>query len=54
MQKLKIQAVVLGYHRTYCTKYKRHRVTQARKIIGALNGIWWLKDITKKLEKDDL
>jgi hypothetical protein len=33
------------------TKYIRHRVTQAQKIMGALNGIWWSKDITKNLEK---
>ena len=57
---------------TGCTEYKylgsictkdgrdikniRHRVTQERKVIGALNGIWWSKDITKKKkpEKDDL
>ena len=32
----------------------RRRVTQARLIIGALNGIWWSKDITKKPKKDDL
>jgi len=52
---------------TGCTKYKylgsiftkdgtdtkniRHRVTQARKIIGALNGMWWSKDITKNRKK---
>jgi hypothetical protein len=30
------------------TKNIRHRVTQVRKIIGALNGIWCSKDITKK------
>jgi hypothetical protein len=36
------------------TKSERHRVTQARKIIGALNGSWWSKDVTKKPEKDDL
>jgi len=33
------------------TKSIRHRVTQARKIIGALNGVWWLKDITKNRKK---
>jgi hypothetical protein len=27
--------------------YKRHRVTQARKIIGALNGVWCSKNITR-------
>jgi len=31
--------------------YKRHRVTQARKIIGALNGVWWSKYITRNGEK---
>jgi len=52
---------------TGCTEYKylgsictkdgrdaknmRHRVTQAGKIIGALNGIWWSKDITKNGKK---
>ena len=25
----------------------RHRVEQAMKIIGTLNGIWWAKDGTK-------
>ena len=35
------------------TKNKHHRVAQARKIIGALNGIRWSKD-NKKLKKDDL
>jgi len=29
------------------TKNISHRVAQARKIIGTLNGIWWSKDITK-------
>jgi hypothetical protein len=24
----------------------RHRLTQARKIIGALDGVWWSKYIT--------
>jgi hypothetical protein len=33
------------------TKNIRHRVTQARKIIGALNGICWSKDITKNRKK---
>ena len=33
------------------TKNICHRVTQARKIIGTLNGIWWSKDITKNWEK---
>jgi hypothetical protein len=36
------------------TKNISHRVTQVWKIIGVLNGIWWLKDITKKPEKDDI
>ena len=26
-------------------------MTQARKIIGTLNGIWWSKDITKNRKK---
>ena len=29
------------------TKNVRHRVAQARKIVGPLNGIWWSKHITK-------
>ena len=29
------------------TKNVRHRVTQARKVIGALNGVWWSKYVTK-------
>jgi hypothetical protein len=29
----------------------RHRVTQARKIIGAINGVWWSKDVTKNRKK---
>src|SRR5215469_16719302 len=33
------------------TKNIRHRVTQARKIIGTLNAIWWSKDITKNRKK---
>jgi hypothetical protein len=33
------------------TKNMRHRVTQARKTIGELNGIWWSKDITKNRKK---
>ena len=33
------------------TKNIRHGVAQARKIIGALNGIWWSKDITKNRKK---
>jgi hypothetical protein len=33
------------------TKNIRHRVAQVRKITGALNGIWWSKDITKNRKK---
>jgi hypothetical protein len=33
------------------TKNIRHRVTQARKIICALNGIWWSKNITRNRKK---
>ena len=33
------------------TKNTRHRVAQAIKIIGALNGILWSKDITKNRKK---
>jgi hypothetical protein len=29
------------------TKNICHWVTQARKIIGALNGVWWSKDVTQ-------
>jgi len=29
----------------------RHRVTQARKIIGALNGVRWSKNITRNRKK---
>ena len=29
------------------TKNIRLRVTQARKIIGALNWVWWSKNITR-------
>jgi len=36
------------------TKNIRHGVTQARKIISALNGVWWSKGVTKKPEKYDL
>jgi len=45
------------YLGSICTKDGRDtknicdRVTQARKITGALNGIWWSKDITKNREK---
>ena len=33
------------------TKNIRHMVAQTRKILGALNVIWWSKDITKKTKK---
>jgi uncharacterized membrane protein len=33
------------------TKNIRHRVTQARKIISALNGVWWSKNITRNRKK---
>ena len=33
------------------TKNIRHRVTQVRKIIGALNGIWWSKNIIRNRKK---
>jgi len=33
------------------TKYIRHRITQVRKIIGALNGVWWSKNITRNRKK---
>jgi hypothetical protein len=33
------------------TKNVCHRVTQARKIISALNGVWWSKNITRNREK---
>jgi hypothetical protein len=33
------------------TKNIRHRVTQARKIIGALNGVWCSKHITRNRKK---
>jgi hypothetical protein len=29
------------------TKNICHTVTQARKITGALNGVWWSKNITR-------
>jgi hypothetical protein len=29
----------------------RHSVTQARKIIGALNGVWWSNIITRSRKK---
>ena len=29
----------------------RYRVTQARKIIGALNGMWWSKNTTRNRKK---
>jgi hypothetical protein len=33
------------------TKNIRHRVTQARNIIGALNVVWWSKNITRNRKK---
>jgi hypothetical protein len=33
------------------TKNICHRVTKARKIIGALNGVWWSKNITRSWKK---
>ena len=33
------------------TKNICHRVTQARKIIGPLNGVWWSKNITRNRKK---
>jgi hypothetical protein len=33
------------------TKNACHRVTQARKIIGTLNGVWWLNNITRNRKK---
>jgi hypothetical protein len=33
------------------TKNIRHRVTQARQRIGALNGIWWSKNKTRNRKK---
>jgi hypothetical protein len=33
------------------TKYIRYRVTQARKMIGVLNGVWWSKSITRNRKK---
>jgi hypothetical protein len=33
------------------TKKICHRVTQARKIIDALNGVWWSKNITRNRKK---
>jgi len=33
------------------TKSIRHRVTQARKIMGALKGVWLSKNITRNGEK---
>ena len=36
------------------TKNIRQRVTQAQNIIGALNGVWWSKNITRNRKKDDL
>jgi hypothetical protein len=39
------------YQRRKRHKNIRHRVTQARKIIGALNGVWWSKNITRNRKK---
>ena len=33
------------------TKNISHRVTQARNIIGALNAVWWSKNITINRKK---
>jgi len=33
------------------TKNTRYRVTQARNITGALNGVWWSKNITRNRKK---
>ena len=33
------------------TKNMRHRVTQTRKIIRALHGVWWSKNITRNRKK---
>jgi len=33
------------------TKNKHHRVTQARKIISAFNGVWWSEDVTENRKK---
>jgi len=33
------------------TKKICYRVTQARKIISALNGVWWSKGVTKNRKK---
>ena len=33
------------------TKNIRHRVKQARKIIGVLNGVWWSNNITRNRKK---
>ena len=33
------------------TKNISHRVTQARKIIGALNEVWWSKNIIRNRKK---
>jgi hypothetical protein len=33
------------------TKNIGHSVTQARKILGALNGVWWSKNITRNRKK---
>ena len=33
------------------TKNIRHRIIQARKIISALNGVWWSKNTTRNRKK---
>ena len=33
------------------TRNIRYAVTQARKITGALNGVWWSKNITRNRKK---
>jgi hypothetical protein len=40
--------------KTEDTKNIRHRIKHAWKIIGALNGVWWSKNITRNWKKDDL
>ena len=52
---------VFSFRRTYLgtiftkdgsdTKNIHHKVTQARKIIGALNGVWLSKNITRNGKK---
>jgi hypothetical protein len=33
------------------TKNIRYSITQERNIIGASNGVWWLKNITRNRKK---